>query len=131
MSGEQGEARDTATVLVLIAEDERSIAGFVAETVADAGYVPVVAANGREALERAQEQWPALVVTDLMMPQLDGAGLIQALRGLAAQSGGAMPPVILTTAASPSYAHEAGADAVLRKPFNLDDLEALLRRFLG
>ncbi len=129
-AGQAAGGAEETTVLVLVVEDERSISGFVAEVVEEAGYTPIVATNGREALERAREQWPALVVTDLMMPHMDGAGLVQALRAEATALGRDMPPIILTTAASMAHAREAGADAVLRKPFNLDELEALLHRFL-
>jgi len=117
--------------VVLVVEDERAIAGFVAEVVADAGYLPMVAANGNEALKQAREQWPDLVLTDLMMPHLDGAGLVRALRLEATARGVSMPPVVLMTTASPPNAQAAGADAFLRKPFHLTELEALLRCYLG
>lgn len=123
-------AAAAGAVLILIAEDERPIAEVVAAVVADAGYEPVVAAHGRQALELARERWPGLVITDLMMPHLDGAGLIGALGEEAAARGRTRPPVILMTAAGPRQAREAGADAVLRKPFDLDALEELIRRLL-
>ncbi len=123
-------ARTMAPTIVLIAEDERSIASLVAEVVTQAGYTPLVATNGRQALDLACEQWPALVITDLMMPHLDGVALTAALRAEAAARGEEAPSIVLMTAANPQYARAAGADAVLRKPFNLAELEALLRRFL-
>ena len=123
-------ARTMTLAVVLIAEDERSIASLIAEVVAQAGYTPLVATNGRQALELAREQWPALVITDLMMPHLDGAALTATLRAEAATRGEEAPPIVLMTAANPQYARATGADAVLRKPFNLAELEALLRRFL-
>ncbi len=116
--------------VVLIAEDERSIADIVCVVVEDAGYQPVLAAHGRQALEMARIEHPALVVTDLMMPHMTGAELIAALRADAAADAGVRAPVILMTAVNPSQARVAGADAVLYKPFDLDALEALLRRFL-
>jgi DNA-binding response OmpR family regulator len=125
------EEPDETRIVVLVVEDERAISSVVAEVVHDAGYLPVVARNGHEALERARRQWPGLVLTDLMMPHLDGAGMIRALRQEAATRGAAMPPVILMTAASPIHARAAGADALLRKPFDLNELDALLERFLG
>jgi CheY-like chemotaxis protein len=73
---------------------------------------------------------PALLITDLMMPHLSGAELIAALRSDAVASGRNPVPVILMTAAGPAQARAAGADAVLRKPFELRELDALLRRFL-
>jgi len=129
-STDESGARTTAFGVVLIAEDERAIASLVTEVVAQAGYTPLVATNGRQALDLAREQWPALVITDLMMPYLDGAALTAALRAEAATRGVAAPPIILMTAASLQYARAAGTDAVLRKPFNLAELEALLLRFL-
>jgi CheY-like chemotaxis protein len=116
--------------VVLIAEDERAIAEIVRVVVEDAGYRPVLAAHGRQALDMARIEHPALVVTDLMMPHMTGAELIAALRADVAPDGGVRAPVILMTAVNPSQARAAGADAVLYKPFDLDALEALLRRFL-
>jgi len=116
--------------VVLIAEDERAIANIVRVVVEDAGYRPVLAAHGRQALDMARAEHPALVITDLMMPHLTGAELIAALRADAATDGCVRAPVILMTAVNPSQARSAGADAVLYKPFDLDALEALLRRFL-
>ncbi len=116
--------------VVLIAEDERAIAEIVRVVVEDAGYRPVLAAHGRQALDLARVEHPALVITDLMMPHLTGAGLIAALCADATADGGVRAPVILMTAVNPSQARAAGADAVLYKPFDLDALEALLRQFL-
>ncbi len=116
---------------ILIVEDEEPIAEVVATVVEEAGYTPVVAAHGRAALELAREQWPALLITDLMMPYLSGAELIVALRAEAEARGETTIPIILMTAASLSLARAAGADAVLRKPFDLVQLEDLLQRFLG
>jgi two-component system, chemotaxis family, chemotaxis protein CheY len=116
--------------LVLIAEDEEPIAELLSYVVADAGYTPLVAFHGRQALELARERWPALLITDLMMPYLSGADLIAALSTEAAAYGRPAPPVVLVTGAGPSQARAAGADVVLYKPFQVADLEALLHRFL-
>jgi two-component system, chemotaxis family, chemotaxis protein CheY len=122
----------TAGRLVLIVEDERSIAQVVAEVVADANYLPYVARHGLDALELARERWPALVITDLMLPRLDGEGLIAALRAEARDdTERPMPPVILMTAAGMKIAQAAGADAILHKPFDLAELEALLLHYLA
>ncbi|MDB5076285.1 MAG: histidine kinase [Chloroflexi bacterium] len=120
-----------ATTTVLIAEDELPIADVLAAVVEDAGFRAVAARNGREALEIARTQRPALVIADVMMPYLTGVELVEALRADAVAHGEAVIPVILMTAASFARARAAGADAVLRKPFNLADIDALLQRFLG
>ncbi|HVA92317.1 MAG TPA: response regulator [Chloroflexota bacterium] len=117
--------------LVLIVEDEEPLAEMVAVIVREAGYRSVVARHGREALKLARAERPALLLTDLMLPHLDGTEIIAALRADAATSGVPAPPMVLMTAANLGQARAAGAEVVLRKPFRLEDLEALLRRFLG
>lgn len=117
--------------LVLVAEDEEPIAAALILIIEDAGYTPLVAAHGRDALELTRERRPALVITDLMMPYIDGANLIATIRDDARRDHCAPPPMVLMTAAGMRRAEEAGADAVLRKPFNIEDVEALLHRFLG
>lgn len=127
MSLGHGEAASTSA-LVLIAEDDEPIALALSFIVEDAGHVPLVATNGKQALELAQTQHPALIITDLMMPQMTGRELIAALR----QDGQAdhHTPIVLMTAAGKAYTLNSGADALLPKPFDITSVEALLRRFL-
>lgn len=130
-----GSSTDTADnasrKLILIAEDEAPIADAISMIVEDAGYTPLVADHGEHALALARLHHPALIITDLMMPRLDGIGLIEALQEDARHNGYKIPPIILMTAAGMKRALEVGADAVVRKPFNVDDLEALIRRLAG
>jgi DNA-binding response OmpR family regulator len=123
--------RQSTPSVVLIVDDDKPIADFVAAVVAEAGYAPVVTTRGSQALELARTQWPALLIADLMLPFMSGGALIAALHAAAAADGRAAPPAVLMTAASLRYAGAAGAEAILRKPFDLADLEALLQRFLG
>lgn len=116
--------------VVLIADDEEPIAEAVAWVVEDCGYTPLIARNGQEALALARTRRPALVITDWMMPMLDGVGLIRALKQQAALDGRHPIPTILMTAARRGPPQVAEADAFLSKPFDVDDLIALLRRFL-
>lgn len=115
---------------ILIADDEGPIVEMLAFLARAAGFTPVVASHGRQALELARANPPALVITDLM-PHLSGAKLIESLRGDAAAGGYPPPPIILITAAGPKAAMASGADAVVTKPFALAEIEVLLRRFLG
>ena len=117
--------------LVLIVEDEAPIAEALALIIEDAGYTAISAAHGREALELVREWHPELVITDLMMPYLNGVDLIAALHADAEATGAAAPPVVLMTAVGPAHTRQAGADAVLRKPFDIVEVEHLLQRFLG
>ena len=117
--------------LVLIAEDEEPLAETIAFMVREAGYTPLVALHGREALQLAQAHHPALLIVDLMLPYLDGAAVIAAVREDAKSNGALSPAIILMTGASLARARAAGADVVLLKPFHLADLEQLLRRFMA
>jgi CheY-like chemotaxis protein len=123
------EAQDVA--LVLIADDEEPLAETVAFVVREAGYTPVIALHGREALEIARTRHPALLILDLMLPYVDGEAVIAALREDAGRNGTSAPPVVVMTGASVARARAAGADMVLRKPFSLEDLERALQRFLA
>jgi CheY-like chemotaxis protein len=116
--------------LVLIVEDEEPIAEALAYIVQDAGYVPVIAAHGRQALKIARARRPALIITDLMMPLMDGAELIAALQADALDGKGPAPPVVLMTAGGMRRTQEVGANEVLRKPFTLEEVEELLHRYL-
>lgn len=118
-------------VIVLIADDEETIAETLAMIVEDAGYAPLVAHNGREALVLARERHPRLILTDLMMPYLNGADLIAAVRRHAASEGYASPPVVLVTAAGRARAEQAGADYIIAKPFDVARIEAVLERLVG
>ena len=118
---------ERVTPVVLIAEDEEPIAEALAYVVQSAGYRAVVAVHGSAALELAHALRPDLIMTDLMMPQMGGEELIRALRQTWL---GTVPPIVLMTAAGRRYAEAAGADAVLLKPFEIEEVEALLHRFL-
>ena len=123
--------KEAGQVVVLIAEDEETIAETLAMIVEDAGYAPVVAHDGREALVLAQEHRPDLIITDLMMPYLSGTDLIAAIRDEAATKGLVAPPIMVVTAVSPARALEAQADAVVAKPFNVVTVETMMQRLLS
>ena len=121
---------ETRQVIVLVAEDEETIAETLALIVADVGYVAIVARDGREALALARQHRPQLIITDLMMPYMSGADLITSVRADAAAQGHAPPPVVVVTAASRARAEEAGADAVVVKPFDVSRVEAVIHQLL-
>lgn len=122
---------DDATPRVLIVDDEDPVIEILTYIVADAGYVPLTASHGRRALEVARAEWPALLITDLMMPYLSGADLIAALREEAAARGVPPIPSVLISGAGIAATRAASADVTLRKPFELAEIDALLERFLG
>ena len=128
--------KDSATpmaaeeILILIADDEEPIVEMLATFVADLGYTPVVAQNGQEALDLARQHEPALIITDLMMPIMNGADLILVLRREAEAQGRASSPIVLLTAGSRRAASELPVEVVLLKPFDLSQLERVIRRLL-
>ena len=65
---------------ILVVDDDPSILALVAEILRDEGYEVATARNGAEALERVAETVPAVLVTDLMMPVMDGSALVRAWR---------------------------------------------------
>jgi CheY-like chemotaxis protein len=112
---------------ILIVEDEAPLRELLAAIVEDAGYRAHQAIHGREALALVEQERPDLVLADVMMPVLNGAELCRILK---AQPSTASIPVILMSAAGPEIADGAGADAFVDKPFQLSELEALVRRWL-
>lgn len=112
---------------VLIVEDEEPVRELVALVLRDAGHHTVQAIHGGQALELVANEHPDLVISDVMMPVLGGAELCRRLK--AGPKTRAIP-VILMSSAGWAVADGAGSDAFLAKPFELDELEALVRRWL-
>lgn len=67
---------------ILIADDDAIMRGFVQRIVEHASHDAVLTNDGRQALEAIQREDPDLLITDLLMPELDGFGLIKAVRAL-------------------------------------------------
>ena len=114
--------RDAATVLVV--DDNADLRSYLTGLLAPQHRV-VTAADGREALDRVAELRPDLVLTDVMMPRLDGFGLVRALR--ADQRTAGLPIIVLSARAGEEAAVEglrAGADDYLVKPFSAQELLA-------
>ena len=106
------------TVEILIAEDSPTQAAQLAALLEEQGYVVTAAANGREALKAARAHRPALVISDVVMPELDGYGLCRALKSDAALKD--IPVVLVTTLSDPLdviRGLECGADNFIRKPY--------------
>ncbi|MGE5708122.1 MAG: response regulator [Bacteroidota bacterium] len=113
---------------ILIVENEPSDAELLSIIVKHAGYEPLMAQNGAEALSRVREGNIGLILMDWMMPVMDG---LTATRKLKEDPATAEIPVIAVTAmrrASPML--EGGASAVLPKPFTRRSLLETLAPFL-
>lgn len=112
---------------ILVVDDEEPIREVLAAVFLERGHRSLQARNGRHAVEIIAEERPDLVLTDIMMPLLNGAELCRRLK---AESATQMIPVILMSAASRDAADGSGADAFLDKPFYLDEVEALVYQWL-
>jgi two-component system, chemotaxis family, chemotaxis protein CheY len=117
---------------ILTVDDSASMRQMVSFTLKDAGYAVVEAKDGQDALERLHGNRFHMVLTDLNMPNLDGIGLIKALRG--------MPPfrfvpiIMLTTESQMEIKQEgkaAGATGWIVKPFKPEQLIAVVKKVLG
>jgi PAS domain S-box-containing protein len=110
--------------LVLLVDDNADMRDYVANLLARS-YRVIAAENGLCALEQARRQIPDLVLTDIMMPELDGFGLLKALRENPAFHS---VPVIMLSARAGEEARvegiDAGADDYLIKPFTARELTA-------
>jgi len=109
---------------ILFADDNPDMRDYV-ERLLSAKWEVLRVSNGREALEAAIAQCPDLIVSDVMMPEMDGFELLNALRANASTR---LIPVILLSARAGEEAHieglQAGADDYLVKPFNARELIA-------
>lgn len=109
--------------LILVAEDSPESASMFELFLKRQGYRVAMAANGEEALRAAQADRPALIVTDLQMPEVDGLEVIRRLR---ATPDLAHVPILAVTAHAMTGMRErclaAGASGYLSKPLNLRDL---------
>jgi two-component system, OmpR family, alkaline phosphatase synthesis response regulator PhoP len=115
--------------LVLIADDDRDIVRFVALNLRLEGFEVVVADNGQDALDKALDVRPSLVLLDTMMPRMDGYEVCSRLRDERPDT-----PVIMLTAksldADRAMAFTAGADDWVTKPFDPADLVSKVKDHL-
>ena len=118
---------------VLLVEDDREGRRLFANWLSQAGFRVLEAHNGFQALERALELQPDVVVTDLNIPGIDGFELTHRLRKDPRTR--AVPILAVTGyaafAADPNRAQRAGCDAVLPKPCSPDDLEMTIRSLIN
>jgi len=113
---------------ILLVDDEEYMRRLAGMTLQQAGYEVVLASTGAEALARIQEATPDLIVSDVMMPDMDGLSLLRQLRADAATRS---IPVILVTAMARTEdvvaGLELGADDYLVKPYHPAELVARVR----
>jgi two-component system response regulator MprA/two-component system response regulator TrcR len=114
---------------ILIVEDDSSIARLVQLELEHRGLRVRCAYDGPSGLEAVADFDPAVIVLDIMLPGMDGVGVLKKLR----LKGNAVPVIMLTardTAADKVHSLDLGADDYLTKPFDTEELMARLRALL-
>jgi DNA-binding NtrC family response regulator len=118
---------------VLLIEDDVDVRETLANILEQEGYVPLLAVNGRDGMALFETQHPALVITDLLMPEQEGLETIIAMRRLrpdakiiAISGGGLLKNMDFLDMAS-----KLGATAVMPKPFEPDELVRTVERLLS
>lgn len=119
-------------IRLLLVDDEPDLVQMVSVRLKAAGYEVSTAYDGQEALEKARQSQPDLMILDLMLPKLDGYKVCRLLKF--DERTRAMPILILTARAQVedvTLATECGADAYLTKPFEAKVLLAKLQELLA
>jgi DNA-binding response OmpR family regulator len=116
---------------ILIAEDERDIRDLVAFSLKFGGFDVVQAANGAEAVDRAQAEMPDLILMDVRMPKMTGYEACKALKAIPAMQH--IPVVFLSAKGQESEIQQgvdAGAEEYILKPFAPDELTKQIKAVL-
>jgi two-component system KDP operon response regulator KdpE len=118
---------------VLIIDDDPALLRLMSMAFQAAGFATVAADNGRSGIRMASALRPDLVVTDIVMPDIEGIGAIRAIKQ------GARPPKVIAISGAGrgrgadylSWARHLGADEVLAKPFRMSELLKISRSVIA
>jgi two-component system OmpR family response regulator len=128
VNGAAGSA-DRVEARLLVVDDEPNIVELLAASLRYAGFEVATAASGEQAVDMARHSAPDLVVLDVMMPGLDGFGVVRRLRG-----DGIRAPVLFLTARDATEDKVSGltlgGDDYVTKPFSLEEVIARIRAIL-
>lgn len=127
----QGQEQNEPRILVV---DDSRVVRVTVTRILDTGYHVLQAGDGQIGLDRARKIKPDLVVTDIMMPNLDGYGLICSLRGDDMPELSNVPIIVMTSAEDDTVrerAYACGADAFILKPFDAKQLLDSVRKHMA
>lgn len=115
---------------IMVVDDEFLVADVLAFALEDEGYMVVRASNGRKGLDVFQRDRPALVITDFMMPVMNGLEFASAIKS---RPESADLPIILISGAQADIARQNGHlfAAVFDKPFRVEEIIATVISFVG
>ncbi len=116
---------------ILIAEDDAALSQLFSRVLVRSGYLPFTAADGQEALDILEREYIDLIISDIMMPRMDGYTLVRQLR----DAGNTLPVLMITAKDGFSDMQQgflSGTDDYMVKPVNVNEMVlrvgALLRR---
>jgi len=118
--------------LVLVVDDSVTVRRVTQRLLKREGFRVALASDGLQALEQLQKEKPAVVLTDIEMPRMDGFDLVRNIRADAALQG--LPIIMITSRIAEKhreYARELQVDHYLGKPYPEDELIALVRGYCG
>ncbi len=121
-----------SSVRVLIIEDTPDIQDLLDTVLQEEGFATLLANNGAIGVDLAKQQIPDLIICDLLMPELDGYGVLRAVRQDPQIS--KIPVIILTALSdqvSMDWVKQLGGDAYVCKPFKRDELLGVIHQVLG
>ncbi|MBP3412615.1 MAG: response regulator transcription factor [Oscillospiraceae bacterium] len=116
---------------ILVAEDDEALQQLFCRVLKHNGFFPMGVSDGQAALELLETEYVDLIISDIMMPRMDGYALVQSLR-----DSGSQIPILMITARDGfqdmQFGFQSGADDYMVKPINVNELvlrvNALLRR---
>lgn len=128
----EGAATQTNKRRIVVAEDDPNILRQIAFNLEAHGYAVETAMTGADALKKLMVRRPDLLITDVMMPEMDGFELVASVRS---DEDLADLPVIMLTARSQdtdvAQGYNSGTDLYLTKPFNPSELISFVQRIVG
>jgi len=114
---------------ILVVEDDQSITDIVSDILIDVGHRVITASNGREALARLQSEHPNLIISDVMMPVMDGRELCQRLHAHPQHS--SIPIVLVSAVYNARELVDCKHVAFIKKPFDVEELIGTVSATLG